>query len=121
AVVALAIDSRGWTGRVTSPVQSAPPDPSVGQLEPGAVTEARLGSVPDALTSSPGNGTAATATRCTVALAPAARSPIVQVTLAPPGEVPPSGDDTTVSPAGSTSRTTTPVAPAGVPLVTVTA
>src|SRR5215471_1937168 len=113
AVVVLVTVSWGCSGRVM--VESQPAWAS-GQLLPGAVTVAVLGSAPVGSRAVAGNGSAAWVSACTITVAPGPTSPTAQVTVTPSADVQPSADDTNVSPAGKVSVTTTPCAATGVAL-----
>src|SRR5262245_4792822 len=112
-VVVLVTVSWGCSGRV---MVASQPAWASGQLVPGAVTVAVLGSAPVGSRSVAGNGSAARVSACTITVAPGPTSPTAQVTVTPSADAQPSTDDTNVSPAGRWSVTTTPCAAAGVAL-----
>src|SRR5262245_41398733 len=110
--------SCGWSGITTVEEHCgsggvAPGGPFV----PGDVTDAVFGTLPPAVTSSGGNGSAAWVTTAIVTVAPAAVVATAHVIVTPSADVHVS-DRRKLRPAGRTSVTVTPVAATGVELVT---
>src|SRR4051812_15647798 len=117
----MAIVGRTGSGTVESHSSAAGIVPG-GQLVPGEVTVAVLGTLPEASTAVGGNGVAGLVTMLNVMSSPAAGVAAVQVTTTSAASaVQPSGDDANVSPAESGSVTTMLVASTGPLLVTVSA
>src|SRR5262245_40964728 len=107
-------------GTTTVELHPGPPEPGVGQFDPGTVTEAVLSTRPSASTAVAGKGSAASVTTEIVTVPPTAIVPRLHVMLTPPGGPQTAGvDETKVSPAGRVSDTVTFASGTGPVLVTV--